>query len=285
MLSRQTSGSVVCPSCARLVGVREEVCPHCGRSNPGMWGFAGVLRKLDLEESSTQLIVWGCVGLYVLSLALQPAAISLGGGLFGLLSPGREALVRLGASGALPVVAAGRWWTVLTAGWLHGGLLHIFFNLMWVRQLGPATTHLYGPGRMLLIYLISSVVGFLASSLGGAYLYPLSFLMGGSPYAISVGASAAVFGLLGAMVYAGRRGVGSHLGRQAWGYAVALFIFGLIVPGVDNWAHLGGFVGGYILGRILDPVRPEKLDHTVGAAALLLATLAAIALSLAVGIR
>lgn len=285
MLSRQTSGSVVCPSCGRLVGVQEDVCPHCGRHKPGMWGFSGALRKLDLDEGAPQLIVWGCAILFILSLALQPAAISLGGGLFGLLSPGREALFRLGASGALPVVAAGRWWTVLTAGWLHGGLLHIVFNMMWVRQLAPATTHLYGPGRMLLIYLISSVVGFLASSLGGAYLYPLAFLMGGSPYAISVGASAAVFGLLGAMVYAGRRGVGTQLGRQAWGYAIALFVFGLIVPGVDNWAHLGGFVGGYALGRILNPMQPEKLDHTVAAVALLLATLAAIGLSFVVGIR
>lgn len=247
-----------------------------------MWGFAGALRRLDLEHAATHLIIWGCVVLYVLSLVLQPAAIRFEG-IFGLLSPGREALVRLGASGALPVVAAGRWWTVLTAGWLHGGLLHILFNMMWVRQLAPATTHLYGPGRMLLIYLISSVVGFLASSLGGAYLYPLAFVMGGSPYSISVGASAAVFGLLGAMVYAGRRGVAGHLGRQAWGYAIALFVFGLIVPGVDNWAHLGGFVGGFALARWLNPMVPEKLDHTVAAAAILIATLAAIGVSFVVG--
>ena len=282
MLNRQTSGSVVCPSCGKLVGVREDACRYCGRKSPGMWGFAGALRKLDLEEGATHLIVWGCVVLYVLSLALAPAAIRFDG-LFELLSPGREALVRLGASGALPVVAAGRWWTVLTAGWLHGSLLHILFNMMWVRQLGPATTHLYGPGRMLLIYLISSVFGFVASSLGGAYLYPLAFVMGGSPYAISVGASAAVFGLLGAMVYAGRRGVAGQLGRRAWGYAIALFVFGLIVPGVDNWAHLGGFVGGFALARVLNPMVPERLDHTVAAVAILVATLAAIGVSFVVG--
>lgn len=283
MLNRQKSGSVVCPSCAKLVGVSEEVCPYCGRKSPGMWGFAGVLRKLDLEEGATHLIVWGCVALYVLSLVLQPAAIRFDG-LFNLLSPGREALFRLGASGALPVVVAGRWWTVLTAGWLHGGLLHILFNMMWVRQLAPVTTHLYGPGRMLLIYLISSVVGFLASSFGGAYLSWLP-LMGGHPGAISVGASAAVFGLLGAMVYAGRRGVAAQMGRQAWGYAIALFVFGLIMPGVDNWAHLGGFVGGYALARALNPLVPEKLDHTVAAVAILIATLAGIGASLVVGIR
>lgn len=284
MFERQTSGSVICPSCARLVAVNAEVCPHCGRRSPGLWGFSGLLRKLDLEVGATHLIIWSCVVLYIISLALQPEAIRFQG-LFGLLAPGGESLLRLGASGSLPVVSAGRWWTVLSAGWLHGGLLHIGFNMMWVRQLAPATTMLYGPGRMLLIYLISSVVGFVASSLGGAYLSSLSFIMGGSRYAISVGASAAVFGLLGAMVYAGRRGVASHLGRQAWGYSIALFVFGLLIPGVDNWAHLGGFVGGFALGRVFNPMHPERLDHTVAAFVLLVATLFSIGLSFAIGIE
>ena len=260
------------------------MCPHCGRQKPGLWGFAGVLRRLDLEVGATHLIIGGCVVLYVVSLVLQPEAIRFQG-LFGLLAPGGEALLRLGASGSLPVVGAGRWWTVLSAGWLHGGLLHILFNMMWVRQLAPATTMLYGPSRMLLVYLVSSVVGFLASSFGGAFLPFLGFVMGGSRYAISVGASAAVFGLLGAMVYAGRRGVASQLGRQAWGYAIALFVFGLVVPGVDNWAHLGGFVGGFALGRVFDPMHPERLDHTVAAGVLLVATLGSIGLSLILGIE
>jgi len=281
VLTRQTTGSVVCPSCAKLVGVREEACPFCGRKSPGMWGFSGALRRLDIEQSAPQLIIWGCGILYVLSLALDPSAIRFNG-LFGLLAPGNEVLAQLGASGALPVVAAGRWWTVLTAGWLHGGALHILFNMMWVRQLAPATTHLFGPGRMLLIYLVSSIVGFVASSFGGAYLRPFAFIMGGSPYAITVGASAAIFGLLGAMVYAGRRGVGAHLGRQAWGYAIALFVFGLLFPGVDNWAHLGGFLGGYGMARLLNPLVPERLDHTLAALGILAATVVAMVVSFVV---
>ncbi len=283
MLRRQKTGSVVCPSCGRLVGVGQDVCLNCGRKNPGMWGFAGVLKRLNLDEAATKVIVAGCAALYVLSLVLDPAAIGFQG-LFGLLSPGRESLFRLGASGALPVVQAGRWWTVLSAGWLHGGAIHILFNMMWVRQLAPATSMVFGPGRMLVVYLISSVVGFLASSFGGAFLQPLSFLMGGHPYAISVGASAAVFGLLGALVYAGRKGVASQLGRQAWGYALALFVFGLLVPGVDNWAHLGGFVGGYALAAVLNPHRPEGADHVALALGLLVATVASIAMSLIVGL-
>lgn len=102
--------------------------------------------------------------------------------------------------------------------------------------------------------------------------------------AISVGASAAVFGLLGAVVHAGRRGVASQLGRQAWGYAIALFVFGLVMPGVDNWAHLGGFAGGYALARTLDPLLPEKLDHTLAAIGILIATLLALGASLVVGL-
>ena len=68
------------------------------------------------------------------------------------MAPASPALFLFGASGSLPVFGLGRWWTVLSAAWLHGGLLHILFNMMWVRQLAPATAELYGPGRMVIIY-------------------------------------------------------------------------------------------------------------------------------------
>ena len=70
----------------------------------------------------------------------------------------------LGSSGAIPVFGYHRWWTFLSAGWLHGNLLHIAFNMMWVRQLAPATAELYGAPRMVLIYIVSSVTGFFLSS-------------------------------------------------------------------------------------------------------------------------
>ena len=60
----------------------------------------------------------------------------------------------------------GRWWTVLSASWLHGGALHILFNMLWVRQLGPATAEIYGPGRMIIIYTIAGAVGFHAEQPG-----------------------------------------------------------------------------------------------------------------------
>ena len=62
------------------------------------------------------------------------------------MAPASPALFLFGASGALPVFGLGRWWTVLSAGWLHGSLLHILFNMMWVRQPAPATAEIYGPG-------------------------------------------------------------------------------------------------------------------------------------------
>jgi rhomboid protease GluP len=80
-----------------------------------------------------------------------------------------------------------------------------------------------------------------------------------------VGASAPISGLLGAVVYYGRRAGSSLATSQAWSYAIPLFIFGLIIPGIDNYAHAGGFGGGYLAGRLLDPLRPERVDHLLGA--------------------
>ena len=71
-----------------------------------------------------------------------------------------------GASGAYPVFGRGRWWTVLSAGWLHAGLLHIAMNMYWVWQMGPAMTELFGPGRTVIIYTAGGVayVGVFGSS-------------------------------------------------------------------------------------------------------------------------
>ena len=285
MFKRQTTGSVVCPSCGKLVGVGEPECWHCGRANPGMWGFGPVLRRLGADLGVSQIVIGGCVTMYLLSLVLIPSGVNWTADL-GFLSPGGESLARLGAAGALPVVFGGRWWTVLTAGWLHGSLIHILFNMMWVRQLAPATSSIFGPGRTMIIYILASVGGFLLSSImgyvltlagGGLISGGLSLLMG-RPL-LSVGASAAVFGLLGAVVYAGRRGIAAQLGRQAWIWAIFLFVFGLVFPSVDNWAHLGGFLAGYGLARWFNPMTQERPDHLYAALAALAVTILAFVVS------
>jgi len=283
MFSRQSEGSVVCPSCGKLVGVRDERCWHCGRRNPGMWGFGPLVRRLGRDLGFVHVVTWGCVALYAATLISDVEGIG-GGGFLGLLSPSRTALVVFGAAGPLPVLGLGRWWTLLSAGWLHGGLLHILFNLLWVRQLAPAIAAIYGPGRMVIVYTVASVVGFVFSSLSVFAPRLLAFVMGGGhPQGITIGASAAIFGLLGALIHYGQRG-SSAVSRQAWGYAIVLFAFGLLIRGVDNWAHLGGFVGGWAAAKVLDPAKPERGDHLLIALLLLAATGASIVASYVTGL-
>jgi rhomboid protease GluP len=269
LFKRQTSGSVVCASCGSLVGVRDETCFNCGRRSPGLWGFGPLLRSLGNDLGFVQLVVWGCGALYVVSLLLSGNEISVTGGLFGILAPNVQSMFLMGASGATPVFRFGRWWTILSAGWLHGSLLHIVFNMMWVRDLGPAVADVYGAGRMVVIYTIAGACGFLLSSFAGAYLPALPLLRGAQ---FTLGASAAIFGFLGSLVYYGRR-TGSHLVRgQAVRYAVILGVMGLIMPGVDNFAHGGGFAGGYLAAMMLDPLKPERIDHIIMALACLAIT-------------
>jgi rhomboid protease GluP len=93
---------------------------------------------------------------------------------------------------------------------------------------------------------------------------------------VTVGASASIFGFLGALVHYGRRSGSSHVGRAGLQYALILGVMGFVISGVDNAAHLGGFIGGYLASLILDPLKPERIDHIVAAVVCLLITLAAL---------
>ncbi len=245
-----------------------------------MWGLTPVLRRLGNDLGFTSVVIVGCAILYVLTLAASGGNIGMDG-LFSLLSPSGPALFIFGASGAVPVFEYGRWWTVLSANWLHGSALHILFNMMWVRQLGPATAQLFGASRLVIIYTVAGATGFLASSLAG-FLMPGVPLIGGATF--TIGASAAIFGLLGALVLYGHRTGSSMVKGQAWSWAVTLFVFGLIMPGVDNWAHAGGFVGGYVTASLLDPMKPERTDHMIVALGCIVATLASVIASVVQGV-
>src|SRR5262249_58957458 len=120
-------------------------------------------------------------------------------------APGSSSRGSCGGAGAGPVFYSRRWWSVLTAGWLHAGALHILFNMLWVRELGPVVADTYGAARMVIIYTIAGVAGFALSSVAGYYVH-LPFFGAG----LTLGASAPIFGLLGALVHYGRRG-GSSL--------------------------------------------------------------------------
>jgi rhomboid protease GluP len=280
MFKRQTTGSVVCASCGSLVGVNDDRCYSCGRRNPGLWGFGPALRRFGNDLGFITLVIYGSGALYAAMLLFTVVfgGSIMGSGLFSILSPSGPVAYLFGASGALPVFGEGRWWTVLSASWLHGSILHILFNMMWVRQLGPATADIYGPGRMVIVYTVAGAIGFLASSLAGYFFGALPFFLRGAD--LTLGASASIFGLLGALVYYGRRGGSSLVHREAMGYALTLFVFGLIMPGIDNYAHAGGFAGGYLAGRWLDPLKPERMDHFVGAALCIVLTALAIVASI-----
>ena len=267
---RKTSGAILCPSCGRLTNADAPVCLVCGRRNPGMWGFGGLLGTLFRRWNFTNAVTAACVALYVISLIFDPLAVLRPRGFLEVFSPGADALWALGAAGSIPW-RFGRWWTLLTAIYLHGGLLHILFNVLWIRQLGPAVEEIYGPARLVVIFTISGVAGFVVSNSLGV------------PF--TIGASGSIFGLLGAIVAYGRKrgGVFGQMVLQQYGqWALILFIMGFLMDGVNNWAHAGGFVGGFLagLGLSLAEHRDETaLDKLLAAAAIVL-TLAGFALAL-----
>lgn len=287
MLQRKRTGSILCPSCGKLVGVADEQCFYCGRKNPGMWGLTSVLGNLGRTLPFENIVVGGCGFLFMAMIA----AMATSGEMprlfagFQILPPGRDVLLRFGAAGAFPVFVFERWWTLLSAGWLHGDLIHIGFNLYWVRMLAPATAELYGASRMIVIYTFSTIVGFLVSSAVGWWVYVgqnMTWLagigLGGAP--MTVGASAPILGLLGAAVCYGHRTGAYSTARHAWSYALYMIVFGFIMPRVDNWAHIGGFLGGYLGALLLRPDRGESPVHTGLAIVCLLATVASVVASL-----
>ena len=261
---RQARGSIVCAGCNNLVGINEERCPFCGAWRPGLFGWAPVLRgvvgnRLDLIP----LILGTCVTLFAVALLLQPEAIFAGQGFFSLLSPGPRALYMLGMTGGV-AWQLGWWWTLLTAIYLHGGLLHIFFNMMWIRNLGPPAAEVFGPARTFVLFNVAGAAGFLASN-----------VMSGAP---TIGASGAIFGLLAALIVYGRKRGSSMMTRQLWQWALILGLFGFLMPGVNNWAHGGGFAGGWVAAHLMGFI-DERREST----GLLIASLALIAVT-AVGI-
>jgi rhomboid protease GluP len=261
--------------------VSDDRCYNCNRRNPGLWGFAPAFRSLGYDFGFVPFVIGTCAVVYVLTMLFSRGATTTGG-LFTLFSPSTQALFLFGASGSLPVFEFGRWWTVLSAGWLHGGLLHILFNMMAARHLAPSTADLYGPGRMVIIYVIAGIAGFTLSSVAGAYIPPLFILRGGQ---FTVGASASIAGLIGAILAYGHRSGSGQARSYAMTYVLMLVMMGFLFPGLDNYAHAGGFAGGYVMARVLDPLKAERIDHMALAVVCLAVSLFSIVASVLHGLR
>ncbi len=169
--------------------------------------------------------------------------MTLGGG-----STDTSVLVRFGAKVSW-LVAAGEYWRLLSAIFLHIGLPHLLFNSYALYSLGPQVEGLFGRNRFLALYLCSGVAGSTAS-------YIVST-------AVSAGASGAIFGLIGALtVYLMRhRDMLGRRGKRALGNVLFVILYNLIfsftVPGIDLFGHLGGLVGGLVVGGMLCP------DYTI----------------------
>ena len=186
-------------------------------------------------------LISACVLVYVL-VALQGAAVGVPLNL-GLVQQPREVL---GLGALIPaLVAEGEAWRLVTSAFLHSGFVHLALNMLSLYFLGSFAEVTFGRSRFLALYLISGIAG------GLAYLYFGSFS------APAVGASGAIFGLLGGVFgFAIRRGTFSMrnpiISQLLLLTALNLFL-GATIPGVSNTAHIGGLLGGLVFGYLMAP--------------------------------
>ena len=233
------TGGILCPRCRKFISADEAECPYCGLMRPGTLSMLrSGLSFLFLADPVKVIISVNAV-LFILSLLINPTSRGLDLNPMTMLSPSDYSLMIMGATGTMPINGFGNWWSLVSASYLHGGILHIFFNMIALMQLGPFVLSAYGLCRFIILYAVTGVAGFL-----------LSYLMNVS---LTIGASASICGLIGAILYYGKsRGgfFGDLIYRQAMGWTVGLVLLGLLIPGINNWAHGGGLLSGLLVGYL-----------------------------------
>jgi rhomboid protease GluP len=261
--------SILCPKCGLLISLSEKTCPYCGLRSPGArWRRLAVFRLLADPALMVKTVIGVNIGFFALSLLMDLPTAGLTANPLRLLSPSDRSLFVLGATGAIPIDSYHRWWTLVSASYLHGGLLHIFFNMAAFRQLSAVVIREFGIRRMFAIYTLGGVAGFGVSYLAGVGL--------------TIGASAGVCGLVGAILFYGKsRGgaYGTALYKQVGMWMLIMFVFGFVVPGINNWGHAGGIAAGALLGYLLG--YNERKRETASANTLASLCLAATAVILA----
>jgi membrane associated rhomboid family serine protease len=248
----------LCPACGTLVGANATRCHQCGASLT--FSMAAASKSLESWLPATSPATYSILGfsciLYVVCLlatmresGLQPPP---GGGMFAIFGIGGingDVLQRLGAS--LPMIPynLAQPWRFVMAVFLHGSLMHIIFNMWVLMDIGPQLEELFGSARFFFIYVITGIGGYVLSSLRGHF---------------SVGGSGALLGLIGVMlaITTGRRSASMQMLRsQIIRWLIYIAVWGLLFPGIDNFAHFGGLVTGFVLGKIMmdrPPVSPEE---------------------------
>jgi rhomboid protease GluP len=241
----------LCPACGTLVGSTAGRCHQCGASLT--FSLAAASRSLGRLVPQTSPVSYGILGLccvlYGVSLLItinRSGFQAPGGGLgalFGLGGISPLVLVRMGSSSSFFDIAQP--WRLITAIFLHGSLLHLGFNMWVLMDLAPTIEELYGSARFLFVFIVTGICG-----------YILSFFSG---HANSVGASGSLLGLIGLLLAltTGRHNIGMRMMRSQLLYWIAyIAILGILMPGIDNYAHIGGFVSGFMLGKIMADRQP-----------------------------
>lgn len=242
----------ICPACGALVGINASKCYQCGTNL--RFSAAALSKKFggvfgDNPAPVTTLLL--IANILMLGVSFMAAMAAGGGGgvaiLWGL---GGVPQYRLGMTDPYSIFVLNQWWRVVTAMFLHGGLIHIAFNMMALMQLGPPLEELYGSGRYFFLYTLTGAFGFVASSFLGNH---------------SLGASGAILGLVGAMLAVTTKRGGAfmrQLRSQLISSVVILFVLGFShLMAMDNTAHFGGLASGFVLGRIFvdrQPMNPGE---------------------------
>jgi rhomboid protease GluP len=229
-----------------------DTCPWCGAARPSETSqfFSGLSPDfLRSGQPVGDIIVKITIGAFILELL---AALLLGGFTVFVKSiwsvPG-GVIDLLGASS--PELFNGRWWGPLTATWLHGGALHIFFNVMAVRQIGDLIEQTTTRSFTWAAYILTGVGGFVLSAFAGHF---------------SCGASASIFGLIGlgmAIAFLLGGGTDDPMFKALLSWAAMGLLFGFLFPGIDNTAHLGGLLTGGAMGLVWSSLRSKKVFHWI----------------------
>jgi len=259
--------SLNCPRCNKLISGYLDECSGCGLANPASkakWFGLLTLGGGSLIRPIIGLCILTFGMSYLLPMLIPLLAAPTHSGLFGLLpSPSSKALAVLGWADPRSIFS-GQWHLLITAIFLHGGVLHILFNMLWVRDLGAQAEALLGPRLMVLAFVLTGIGGNLLAVYWPFFAHSLGVSSSFTPL---VGASGAVFGLMGViMSYAPRKAgfMGLGLARQMGKWALVLILLGFLMPGVSNLAHIGGFVSGWLLGKLIPLGRGRTLFESAG---------------------
>lgn len=262
--NKENARPKLCPACGTLVGSSATRCHQCGASMT--FSLAAASRSLGRFMPTASPATYGILTLSCLVYAVTLLATirhsgfeGMGGGLGGLMNLGGiegSVLQRMGASLPLPYNLQEPW-RFVTAIFLHGSLLHIAFNMWVLMDIGPQVEEMYGTGRYLFLYVVTGIGGYVVSSAFGNF---------------SVGGSGALLGLIGVMLATtvGRKTTRMQMLRsQLIRWLIYIGVLGIVMSGVDNYAHFGGLATGFLLGRIMIDRPPadtseRKLANVLG---------------------